>query len=272
MCYQKQRTAIYTQQSTQNRIGVVQGGFMSTKRISRRQKRQQELQVENVFNKKFAMKRILPITKNQEKMVKAYNDGLHIANIGSAGTGKTYLSLVLALEDVMEKEEYEQIIIIRSAVQSREQGFMPGSLTEKMGYYETPYLDIVNDLFERNDAYTILKTKGMLKFMSTSFIRGLTFDNSIIIVDEAQNCSFQELDTVITRVGESSKIIFCGDMKQDDLKISKHRADVSGLQDFIKVISKLDDFAVVTFGVDDIVRSGLVKQYIIAKEIELELA
>lgn len=245
---------------------------MSNKRLTRRQKRQHETEVENIVNKKFAMKRITPMTKNQEKVVKAYNQGLHIANIGSAGTGKTYLSMALALEEVMDKDEYEKIIIIRSAVQSREQGFMPGSLTEKMGYYETPYQDIVNDLFTRPDAYQIMKGKGMLTFMSTSFVRGLTFDNAIIIVDECQNMTYQELDTVITRVGESSKIIFCGDMKQDDLKISKHRSDVSGLKDFIRVISKLNDFAVVEFTTDDIVRSGLVKQYLIAKEKELEVA
>jgi phosphate starvation-inducible protein PhoH len=212
------------------------------------------------------------MTKNQEKVVRAYKDGYHIANIGSAGTGKTYLSLAIALEDVLENENYEQLIIIRSAVQSREQGFMPGSLTEKMGYYETPYQDIVNDLFGRGDAYQILKGKGMLKFMSTSFVRGLTFDNAIIIVDECQNMTYQELDTVITRVGESSKIIFCGDMKQDDLKISKHRADVSGLKDFVRVISKMNDFTVIEFTTEDIVRSGLVRQYLIAKERELEIA
>lgn len=180
--------------------------------------------------------------------------------------------MYLALEEVLENEEYERVIIIRSAVQSREQGFMPGSLTDKMGYYETPYIDIVNDLFGRVDAYQIMKQKNQVQFMSTSFVRGLTFDNAIIIVDECQNMTYQELDTVITRVGESSKIVFCGDMKQDDLKISKHRQDVSGLKDFIRVVSTMQDFTVVEFTTDDIVRSGLVKQYLIAKERELEVA
>lgn len=245
---------------------------MSSKRLSRRQKRQQDLEIENIVNKKFAMKRIVPMTQTQQWLFDSYNRGKHIANIGSAGTGKTYVSLYLALEDVLNKEEFEKIIIIRSAVQSREQGFMPGSLNEKMGYYETPYQDIVNDLFGRGDAYQIMKQKGMIQFMSTSFVRGLTFDNAIIIVDECQNMTYQELDTIITRVGESSRILFCGDMKQDDLKISKHRADISGLRDFVRVIEKLNDFAVIEFTTDDIVRSGLVKQYLIAKERELELA
>jgi phosphate starvation-inducible protein PhoH and related proteins len=245
---------------------------MSNKRLSRRQKRQVENEMENIVNRKFSMKKISPMTLNQEKVTKAYQAGKNLANIGSAGTGKTYLSMALALEEVLENEEYTKLIIIRSAVQSREQGFMPGSLNEKMGYYETPYIDIVNDLFGRGDAYQILKQKGMLQFMSTSFVRGLTFDNAIIIVDECQNMTYQELDTVMTRVGESSKIIFCGDMKQDDLKISKHRADVSGLKDFVRVISKMTAFSVVEFTVDDIVRSGIVKEYLIVKERELEIA
>ena len=245
---------------------------MSNKRLSRRQKRQVENEMENIVNKKFSMKKITPMTLNQERVTKAYHAGKNLANIGSAGTGKTYLSMALALEEVLENEEYTKLIIIRSAVQSREQGFMPGSLNEKMGYYETPYIDIVNDLFGRGDAYQILKQKGMLQFMSTSFVRGLTFDNAIIIVDECQNMTYQELDTVMTRVGESSKIIFCGDMKQDDLKISKHRADVSGLKDFVRVISKMSAFSVVEFTVDDIVRSGIVKEYLIVKERELEIA
>lgn len=245
---------------------------MSNKRLTRRQKRQVENDIDNVINKKFSMKRISPMTLNQERVTKAYKAGKNLANIGSAGTGKTYLSMALALEEVLENEEYTKLIIIRSAVQSREQGFMPGSLNEKMGYYETPYIDIVNDLFGRGDAYQILKQKGMLQFMSTSFVRGLTFDNAIIIVDECQNMTYQELDTVMTRVGESSKIIFCGDMKQDDLKISKHRADISGLKDFVRVISKMNAFSVVEFTVDDIVRSGIVKEYLIVKERELEIA
>lgn len=245
---------------------------MTAKRFTRRQKRQQAVETENVVNKKFNMKRIQPMTDTQKELFLSYKSGKNIANIGSAGTGKTYVSLYLALEEVLENEEYERVIIIRSAVQSREQGFMPGSLTDKMGYYETPYIDIVNDLFGRVDAYQIMKQKNQVQFMSTSFVRGLTFDNAIIIVDECQNMTYQELDTVITRVGESSKIVFCGDMKQDDLKISKHRQDVSGLKDFIRVVSTMQDFTVVEFTTDDIVRSGLVKQYLIAKERELEVA
>lgn len=245
---------------------------MSTKRLTRRQKRQQEAQIDNVLNKKFSMKRIHPMTKTQQDLFAAYSKGNNIANIGSAGTGKTYVSLYLALEDVLEKEEYEKIIIVRSTVQAREQGFMPGGPKEKLEHFEAPYIDITNDLFDRGDAYQILKQKGMLQFISTSFIRGLTWDNAIVIVDEIQNMTYEELRTIITRVGESSKIIFCGDTRQDDLRNSRNRLDRSGLGNFMKVIEQIDDFNIISFTRDDIVRSGLVKKFIITEERVLEYA
>lgn len=246
---------------------------MAKRHISRKQKRQQENQVENVFNKKFSMKRIQPITARQEELFDAYEEDRNIANIGSAGTGKTYVSLYLALEDVLEKEEYKKIIIIRSTVQSREQGHMPGDAKEKLAHFESPYVDIVNDLFERGDAYQILKQKNMIEFMSTSFIRGLTWDNAIILVDESQSCNYHELDTIMTRVGKNSKIIFCGDMKQDDLRVtSRNRNDISGLRDFIRVVNHIESFSVIEFGVKDVIRSGVVKEYLIAKDRILEMA
>ena len=145
-------------------------------------------------------------------------------------------------------------------------------MLQKEAIFEAPYIDIVTDLFGRGDAYQILKQKGMIKFTTSSNIRGLTFDNSVIIVDECQSMNYHELDTIITRVGESSKIIFCGDTAQDDLKQTKNRADVSGLYDFLKVLSAINSFDIIRFGIEDIVRSGLVKEYIIAKEKLLEAA
>lgn len=245
---------------------------MSVKRLTRRQKRQQETEIDNILNKKFAMKRIHPMTKTQQDLFAAYSNGNNIANIGSAGTGKTYVSLYLALQDVLEKEEYEKIIVVRSTVQAREQGFMPGGAKEKLEHFEGPYIDIVNDLFDRGDAYQIVKQKNMLQFVSTSFIRGLTWDNSIIIVDEIQNMTYEELRTIITRVGESSKIIFCGDTRQDDLRNSRNKLDRSGLGNFMRVIEEIDDFSVIEFTKDDIVRSGLVKKFIMTEERVLEYA
>ena len=165
---------------------------MSNKRLTRRQQRQQTIEMENILTKKLNLKHISPKTKTQVELIEQYKHGKHIAAIGSAGTGKTYVSLALALEDVMQSTIYKEVIIIRSAVQSREQGFMPGSLSEKMSYYEGPYIDIVNDLFGRKDAYNTLKMQNMIRFMSTSFVRGLTFDNAIIIVDECQNMTYEE--------------------------------------------------------------------------------
>lgn len=212
------------------------------------------------------MRHINPLTPTQEDMFKSYQRGNNIAAIGTAGTGKTMCAMYLALNDVLKKGGYEQIIVVRSAVQTREQGFMPGSKEQKEALYSVPYSDIVNDLFGRGDAYQILKQKGMVKFMTSSFVRGLTFDNSIIIVDECQSMTYHELDTIITRVGESSKIVFCGDTRQDDLATSRNRAEVSGLKEFLRVIKRVNSFETIQFTPDDIVRSGLVKEYILAKE------
>jgi len=242
------------------------------KRLTKTKRNRVEKETDYLLNTKFGMKRIEPMTPNQRNLFQHYIDGQNILAVGSAGTGKTYISLYLALKDVLEKGQYKEVIIIRSSVQSREQGHMPGDAKEKLSHFEAPYTDIVNDLFDRGDAYQIMKQKNMIRFMSTSFIRGLTFDNAIIIVDECQSMNSHEIDTVMTRVGKDSKIILCGDVKQDDLKIAgKHKGDVSGLRNFIKVAKNISSFSIVDFKVDDIVRSGLVREYIIAKE-ELELA
>jgi phosphate starvation-inducible protein PhoH and related proteins len=247
---------------------------MSTrKRLTKTKRSQIERETDQLLDTKFGMKRIEPITETQADLFNSYQSGKNILAIGSAGTGKTYISLYLALKDVMAKNNYKEIIIIRSSVQSREQGHMPGDGKEKMAYFESPYIDIVNDLFGRSDAYQIMKQKNMIRFMSTSFIRGLTFDNALIIVDECQNMRWDELRTIMTRVGEGSRIILCGDTKQDDLACSKNKLDVSGLRYFKRVIDKMstDCFETIEFTVDDIVRSGLVKEFIIAEE-QLELA
>jgi predicted ribonuclease YlaK len=245
---------------------------MSVKRrLTKRTKDRMEKETDYLLNTRFAMKRIEPMTANQRNLFQQYNNGQNLLAIGSAGTGKTYISLYLALKDVMDRNEYKEVIIIRSSVQSREQGHMPGNDKEKMSHFEAPYIDIVNDLFERGDAYDIMKQKKMIRFMSTSFIRGLTFDDALIIVDECQSCNYHELDTIITRVGEGSRIIFCGDVKQDDLQVSsRNRYDKSGLVNFLRVVKKMTSFSVIEFGVDDIVRSNLIKEYIVAKE-ELEI-
>lgn len=245
------------------------------RRLSRREKQRQERDQEHmvtILNANFGMREIRPMTRTQSDMFESYKEGYNIAAIGTAGTGKTMCAVYLALQDVMKKGGYEKIIIVRSAVQTREQGFMPGSKAEKEALYSVPYSDIVNDLFGRKDAYKILEQKGMIEFMTSSFVRGLTFDNAIIIVDECQSMTYHELDTIITRTGEASKIIFCGDTMQNDLSMSRNRADISGLTEFLNVINRINSFETVKFTPEDIVRSGLVKEYILAKERFLESA
>jgi predicted ribonuclease YlaK len=242
------------------------------RRLTKTIRNRVEKETDYLLNTKFGMKRVNPLTENQHKTFDSYNQGKNLLLVGSAGTGKTYVALYLALKDVMEKNNYKEVIIVRSTVQSREQGHMPGDEKQKAAHFEAPYVDIVNDLFERGDAYQIMKQKNMIKFMSTSFIRGLTFDNALIIVDEAQNLNYGETRTIMTRVGQDSKIIFCGDTKQNDLLYSKNRADISGLAQFKRVIDRMSSncFDTIQFTVDDIVRSGIVKEFIMAEE-ELEL-
>lgn len=210
-----------------------------------------------------------PLTSNQSIAFNEWGKGQNLMLLGSAGSGKTFLALNFACDE-FEKQKCKKIIIIRSTVSVRDPGFLPGSLKEKNRVYEEPYYPIVAQLYERNDAYEALKNKGVIQFTTSGFLRGITFDDAVIIVDEVQNFSFGELNSIITRTGVNSKLIFCGDTRQDDLTSERFK-ETSGLRQFAKIINKLKDFSTITFSTDDIVRSDLVKRYIIAKEkIELE--
>lgn len=228
----------------------------------KRSRKQNNKQPANTELQNFDIKNIQPKTTTQNIVFKHFSSN-HLFLHGAAGTGKTFLSLYLSLK-ALQKEEYSRIVIVRSAVPSRDIGFMPGTASEKMGYYETPYKDIVNDLYGRGDAYEILKRKHQLAFMPTSFIRGLTIDNAIILVDEAQNLNSQELNSIATRVGEGSKLIICGDTDQDDLT-SKRYHEESGLNQAIKLFKRIESVKFIEFTMDDCVRSGFVKEYLFAK-------
>lgn len=204
-----------------------------------------------------------PLTANQTKFFELYKQGTQAIMLhGAAGTGKTFIALYKALEEVMDKgNPYEKVVIVRSVVPSREIGHLPGDEKEKTDVYVAPYRAVCQDLFNVEQAYDRLVEQKNIEFMITSFVRGITIDNAVIIVDECQNMNFQELSSIITRVGERSKIIFCGDFKQTDLN-RKH--DQSGLRDFVDVINRMPSFRNVEFGIEDIVRSALVKEFIVA--------
>jgi phosphate starvation-inducible protein PhoH len=212
------------------------------------------------------LRQIKPLREPQRQVFESFFEN-HLLLHGYAGTGKTFIALYLGLKEVLEYNKYHKVIIVRSAVQGRDQGFMPGNEQEKMGYFEAPYRDNTNDLCGRGDAYDILKNRGCIEFMSTSFLRGITLNNSIVLVDEVQNMTFEELDGITTRVGNNSKLVLCGDFRQTDLKKEKER---SGLINYMKILDMMKGIEHVEFQKEDIVRSEFVKQYIIAKA-ELDL-
>lgn len=206
---------------------------------------------------------IQPLTDNQKGFFEAYEDSQIMLLHGVAGTGKTYIALYHALEEVLDKSSfYNKVVIVRSAVPSRDIGHLPGDEKEKTEVYTEPYIEICSDLFERPDAYQRLVEQKSLQFLITSFVRGITLNNSIIIVDECQNMTDMELNSIMTRVGDRSKIIFCGDFRQTDLY---KKTDMSGLKKFMAIADMMPSFKTFEFGTDDIVRSSLVKEYILAR-------
>lgn len=212
----------------------------------------------------FELKKIEPLTENQKLSFEQYDKGKNLMLHGIAGTGKSFISLYLALNEIMKGNgNYQRVVIVRSVVPTRDMGFLPGNNKEKAKVYEAPYYAICTELFGRGDAYEILKGKGLVEFISTSFIRGITLNNCIIIVDEIANMTLHELDSVITRVGKNCKIIFSGDFRQSDFTREHEK---NGLIDFMKIINKMKSFAFIDFNENDIVRSSMVKDYIIQKD------
>lgn len=216
------------------------------------------------FNRKLDLVDVWPKTQNQKKIFTHYKEGKQLLLHGLPGTGKTFLTMYLALKELMnEDSEIEKIIILRSAVSTRDIGFLPGSGAQKMKVFEAPYEEICSKLFDMSDAYSNLKMRRMIEFHPTSFIRGITFDNAIIIVDEVQNLNDHEVSSVITRMGDNSRIVMCGDFRQNDF-VTKG-AEESGIENLFKTIKLMPSFAHVELQIEDIVRSGLVREYIQAR-------
>jgi phosphate starvation-inducible PhoH-like protein/PhoH-like ATPase len=212
---------------------------------------------------------IKPITDNQKIVFNTWKKGKNQFLFGAAGTGKTFISLYLAIQAVLDlKTSYDKVIIVRSLIPTREIGFLPGDEEDKAALYQVPYQNMVQFIFEQpnerafDNLYDRLKSQGTLYFLSTSFLRGLTFDNAIIIVDECQNMNFHELDTITTRVGQDSRIMFCGDFDQTDLVKQNEK---NGLHDFLRILQEMSEFSCTEFTIGDIVRSGFVRNYLINK-------
>lgn len=210
-----------------------------------------------------------PLTDNQKIMFEEYGKGQNIYAYGCAGTGKTFVALYLALRDVLsEHTPYDKVYIVRSLVATREIGFLPGTHEDKASLYQIPYKNMVKYMFEMPDdnsfemLYENLKSQETVSFWSTSFLRGTTLDNSIVLIDECQNLNFHELDSIMTRCGQDTKIMFCGDARQSDLQKSNER---TGIVDFQRILEDMKEFSLVEYNIEDIVRSGLVKSYLISK-------
>ena len=213
--------------------------------------------------------KIEPVTDNQKVVFDSYKKGKNQFLYGCAGTGKTFITLYLAMQEVLRNDTpYDRVVMVRSLIPTREIGFLPGDEEDKAALYQVPYSNMVQFMFKQPNEqafsmlYDRLKTQGSFYFLSTSFLRGLTFDNSIIIVDECQNLNFHELDTIVTRVGQDSKIMFCGDFMQTDLSKINER---NGLHDFLRILEEMEEFNCLEFNIGDIVRSGFVRNYLIQK-------
>ena len=215
------------------------------------------------------LNQIKPVTDSQKVVFDTWKKGQNQFLFGCAGTGKTFVSLYLALSEVLRNETpYDKVVMVRSLIPTREIGFLPGDEEDKAALYQVPYSNMMQFMFEQPNEqafetlYDRIKAQGSFYFLSTSFLRGLTFDNSIIIVDECQNLNFHELDTIVTRVGQDSKIFFCGDFGQSDLTRMNER---NGLMDFLQILQEMDEFNCMEFNIGDIVRSGFVRNYLIQK-------
>ena len=218
----------------------------------------------NNCKKNYYLESISPITPAQRDTFELFKRGLNLILKGSAGTGKTFIAMYLSLKAIMGNAPQNKIIVVRSAVATRDIGALPGDLDEKTGIYELPYYAICHELTDNKNSYSAFKGDGLVTFVPTSYVRGVTFRDSIIIVDEVQNLTFHEIYSIVTRAGENCRFIFCGDLKQTDL--SGKGIEKTGFDEFLKIASKMDSFAEVDFTHDDIVRSGLVKEFIIAHE------
>lgn len=215
------------------------------------------------------MKAIKPLTRNQELVFDLYADGYNLILNGFAGCGKTMVAIYLALNEILDPESpYEKLMIVRSCSPTKNTGFLKGSLEEKEAVYEIPYSPIFDKIFKKKNQYKFMKEAGIVEFESTSYMRGVTLDNTIVVFDEVSSATYHEISTIITRLGNNSKVVLCGDSLQNDLIYERNLQ--SGYEKFIKISNMMPDFRSVNFTVDDCVRSDFVKSFLIAEQRYME--
>ena len=238
---------------------------MAVEKLTKKQRRHLKIEDMNQEHSCFKIKQIKPLTKNQHRAFRSFTEDQNLFLYGVAGTGKTFLAIYLALESILsDLSTYDKLVIVRSIVPSRDIGFLPGNMQEKAKEYEQPYNIICEELFDKKDSYRLLKEKQVVDFLPTSFNRGVTISNAVVFVDEVQNFTSAECNTIITRLGKNCRMIVAGDMRQCDLNRKK---ELSGIADFIQIIKEMKSFDFIEFGVEDIVRSSFVKEYIIARTV-----
>ena len=243
-------------------LTIGKGDSMSSAASRKRAKTKKNEEAIKNIKTGLRIKDVGPKTENQRLTFEAFEDGQNILLHGLAGTGKSFIGLYLALEEVLNGEVFDKVLLVRSTVPTRDLGFLPGNEKEKTAPYEAPYYGICTELFQRGDAYEVLKKHNLLDFMSTSFLRGITLNNCIMIIEEIQNMTFQEIDSLITRLGDNTQLILNGDFRQSDFRFED---DKKGMIDIMSILDEMNSFTHIEFGIDDIVRSGFVKEYIIAK-------
>lgn len=236
---------------------------MAREKLTKKQKRHLKIEDMQKTESQFKLRPIKPLTRNQNRSFTSFYEDQNLFLYGVAGTGKTFVAMYLALESILSGlSTYEKLVIVRSIVPSRDIGFLPGTMQEKAKEYEQPYKIICEELFDTEDAYRILKDKRAIEFIPTSFDRGITISNSIVLVDEVQNFTSAECNTIISRLGKNCRMIVAGDIRQCDLN---RRKEFTGIVDFIQIIKEMQSFNFIEFDIDDIVRSSFVKEYIITR-------
>jgi phosphate starvation-inducible protein PhoH and related proteins len=208
------------------------------------------------------LKKVDPRTANQEKIFDRFDEGKHLYIHGTAGTGKTYVACYLAMDAILNHGDFEELVIIRSAVPSRRQGFLPGNEEEKNEIFEVPYENLFTKLFDGDRPYQNLKSSNKVRFISTSYLRGITLENCVVLIEEVQNMNDGEIDTVMTRLGENCRAIICGDTAQNDLFYMHEDSCIDKLS---KVVRKMPSFSVIEMKPEDICRNGLVREWLLSK-------